>query len=70
VQKGRGHYSFTKNGKTFDATSFSIQVCGISKEIYRDLIMLLLKESYSNKILVLDYIASKVYFISNNKEIQ
>lgn len=62
--------SFTKNGKTFDATSFSIQVCGISKEIYRDLIMLLLKESYSNTILVLDYIAYKVYFISNNKEIQ
>ncbi len=62
--------SFTKNGKTFDATSFSIQVCGISKEIYRDLIMFLLKESYSKKILVLDYIAYKVYFISNNKEIQ
>ena len=62
--------SFTKNGKTFDASSFSIQVCGISKEIYRYLITFLLKENYSNEIMVFDYIEYKIYFISNNKETQ
>ena len=60
--------SFTKNDKTFDATSFSIQVCGISKEIYRDLITFMLEESNDNNLLALDCIKYKIYFISNNKE--
>ncbi len=53
--------SFTKNGKTFDASSPSMQICGVSKEILEDILPHLTQKSAIRDFLILDYFEKVLY---------